>query len=191
MSASQAIRFPDDFKIVTLHMSCRTDRLPLIERASRLLGGEVEVVEAYTPNNAPPKLYPLMHNKKWAVTASKLKAFDIAVRSGKEYVLFMEDDCVFDDENNLVGRIQNILDTAIDFDIIYGGYSIFGDPKYNFRKLAHSEPIPVFRHNGSGKVVCNHCLFFRNTVLQQFIDCLSNPDEWDGIPCLHSDEMLW
>ena len=179
--------FPDDFKIVCLHLLHRTDRLPLIKRATELCGA-VEVVEGYTPETAPRKLYPAMPDKKWAVAVSKLKAFEFAVQSDKEYVLFLEDDCVFENEENLVGQIQCILELAADFDILYGGCW-----KYRGNNLIIEKTTPVYRYIGDELIVCNHCLFFRKSVMKAFIARFFNPDGWENIldgGNWHSDVML-
>ena len=148
------VRFPDDFKIVCLHLPHRTDRLQNIERLKLQLGC-VEVVEGFTPDTCPispfiPGHHPIRH----AVAQSKVKALSVALHSDKEYILFLEDDCLLIDEG--CKRIQYTMDVTPDFDMIYAGW--YQQPK--------DETI----------ISSTHCLLMRREVAEAFIEGADNRD---------------
>jgi len=179
------IKFSEDFAVVLMHLPSRTDRLPLIERVRNLIGCG-EVVAAYSPETAPPKIHPHMHDKRWAITSSKHKALEYALSQGKKYILFMEDDCDF--ENDTVNRLQNAINAAPDFDIMYAGWSCWSNAPGAINS-------PVFQWSGNGTVVCTHCVLFTAAAASAIVktwdyaffdECYSLLGEYD----FSSDQML-
>jgi hypothetical protein len=145
------IKFPEDFKVVCLHLAERTDRLPNIERMRQMFG-DVEVIEGYTPENVPiPSPFPGQPASKWACGQSKKKMIEQALRSGKKYILHLEDDCVLAED--ALEQIQKTINAHPDFDAIYAGW------------------FPLF-----GGYCDTHCLLMHADVAAEFVKELENPE---------------
>ena len=160
------INFPEDFAVVIMHLGGRTDRQPLIEHILTTLG-KGDIIEGYSPKTMPPKIHPNANDKRWSVTASKIKALQHGLDTGKEYIFLLEDDCCFVHEKDTAAQFRAAIEAAPDFDIMYGGWKIYHD-----NAVSHSSPC--FRYKGKGCVLFNHCVLLHchvaETIIKNLLD---------------------
>jgi len=161
-------QFPDDFAIVIIHLHNRLDRLPLLEHIQAVLGTG-EIIEGYSTATMPSKVHAGIHDQKWAVTSSKIKALQYSLATDKDYILLIEDDCCFVEGNKTIDLFNNALKTAFDFDIMYGGWLV---PVMSAIKTSS----PCFQYRESSTVVLNHCVLMRRAVAAAIIENLTDYD---------------
>ena len=123
-----------------------------MEACKKALGTHVEVIED-TPGDS-----------SWVKGMHlKLKVFQQAIEQDKPYFLFLEDDCVFTNKEDVVTQINEIINLCPDFDFLYGGFNPTLVPSEDLR-------TPVFKTQNH--ILDTQCVFMRRDSMVPLLNYL-------------------